>query len=36
MLTVDEEQFYYLMSRGLSREAAEYLVVRGFLGPVIV
>ena len=33
---VDEEQLYYLMSRGLSREAAEYLVVRGFLGPVIV
>ena len=33
---VDEEQLYYLMSRGLSRKDAEYLVIRGFLGPVIV
>ncbi|MCW6682105.1 Fe-S cluster assembly protein SufD [Aerococcaceae bacterium NML160702] len=33
---VDEEQLYYLMSRGLSREDAEHLVIRGFLGPVIV
>ena len=33
---VDEEQLYYLMSRGLSRQQAEHLVVRGFLGPVIV
>lgn len=33
---VDEEQLYYLMSRGLSRQDAEYLVIRGFLGPVIV
>lgn len=33
---VDEEQLYYLMSRGLSRQDAEHLVIRGFLGPVIV
>ncbi|WP_124058086.1 Fe-S cluster assembly protein SufD [Vaginisenegalia massiliensis] len=33
---VDQEQLYYLMSRGLTKEAAEYLVIRGFLGPVIV
>ena len=33
---VDEEQLYYLMSRGLSCKDAEYLVIRGFLGPVIV
>lgn len=32
---VDEDQMYYLMSRGLAREVAEYLVVRGFLGPVL-
>ncbi len=30
-----EEQLYYLVSRGLSR-LLKYLVVRGFLGPVIV
>lgn len=32
---LDEQQLYYLMSRGLSRPQAEYLVVRGFLGSVI-
>lgn len=32
---VDQDQMYYLMSRGISREVAEYLVVRGFLGPVL-
>lgn len=32
---VDQDQMYYLMSRGLAREVAEYLVVRGFLGPVL-
>lgn len=32
---VDQEQLYYLMSRGLSREVAERLVIRGFLGPVL-
>ena len=31
---VDEEQLYYLMSRGLKRKQAEYLVIRGFLGQV--
>lgn len=31
---VDAEQLYYLMSRGLSRRQAEYLVIRGFLGQV--
>lgn len=33
---VDEQQLYYLMSRGLTKEVAEYLVIRGFLGPVIL
>ncbi|MEE5988960.1 Fe-S cluster assembly protein SufD [Ligilactobacillus equi] len=32
---VDEEQLYYLMSRGYSRKDAQRLVVRAFLGPVI-
>ena len=32
---VDEEQLYYLMSRGLKHEEAEYLLIRGFLGQVI-
>ncbi|MBG9981996.1 SufD family Fe-S cluster assembly protein [Aerococcaceae bacterium DSM 111020] len=32
---VDADQMYYLMSRGISREVAEYLVIRGFLGPVL-
>ena len=32
---LDEQQLYYLMSRGLPRQEAEYLVVRGFLGSVI-
>ncbi|WP_125582137.1 Fe-S cluster assembly protein SufD [Levilactobacillus cerevisiae] len=32
---VDEQQLYYLMSRGLRREAAERLVIRGFLGAVL-
>ncbi|OFI50551.1 Fe-S cluster assembly protein SufD [Floricoccus tropicus] len=33
---VDPEDLYYLMSRGLDIETAERLVVRGFLGNVIV
>ena len=33
---VDPEDMYYLMSRGLDRATAERLVVRGFLGSVIV
>lgn len=32
---LDEEQLYYLMSRGLPRPEAEFLVIRGFLGPVL-
>lgn len=32
---VDTEELYYLMSRGLSEDAAKRLVVRGFLGSVI-
>ena len=32
---VDPEDLYYLMSRGLDRETAERLVIRGFLGSVI-
>ncbi|WP_051237873.1 Fe-S cluster assembly protein SufD [Lacticigenium naphthae] len=32
---VDPEQMYYLMSRGISKEEAERLVIRGFLGAVI-
>ena len=33
---VDPEDMYYLMSRGLEKATAERLVVRGFLGSVIV
>ena len=33
---VDPEDMYYLMSRGLDKATAERLVVRGFLGLVIV
>jgi Fe-S cluster assembly protein SufD len=32
---LDEEALFYLMSRGLSRERAERLVVLGFLGEVL-
>ncbi|WP_409022320.1 Fe-S cluster assembly protein SufD [Dellaglioa sp. P0083] len=32
---VNQEQLYYLMSRGLHKEEAERLVIRGFLGPVL-
>jgi Fe-S cluster assembly protein SufD len=32
---VDEEQLYYLESRGISREAAQDLLVRAFLGQVL-
>ena len=32
---VDEEQLYFLMSRGLPKPIAERLVIRGFLGPVL-
>ena len=32
---VDPEDLYYLMSRGIDKETAERLVIRGFLGTVI-
>lgn len=32
---VDPEELYYLMSRGIPRQEAERLVIRGFLGAVI-
>ncbi len=32
---IDEEQLYYLMSRGLTRRAAEILIIHGFLMPFI-
>lgn len=32
---VDEEQLFYLMARGLSRQDAEKLIVEGFFEPVI-
>lgn len=32
---VNQEQVYYLMSRGLPRAQAEQLIIRGFLDPVV-
>ena len=32
---VDPEQMFYLLSRGIEKEEAERLVIRGFLGAVI-
>jgi len=32
---VDPEQLFYLMSRGISKEEAERLVIHGFLAPVV-
>ena len=32
---IDEEQLYYLMSRGLSRQQAEILIIYGFLMPFV-
>jgi Fe-S cluster assembly protein SufD len=32
---IDEEQLYYLMSRGLTLKTAERLIIHGFLSPVI-
>lgn len=32
---VDEEQLYYLQSRGIPREEAERLIIHGFLTPVV-
>jgi len=31
---IDEEQLYYLMSRGLSEKAAQRLIIQGFLAPL--
>ncbi len=33
--TVDEEQMYYLMARGLPRNLAQRLIVEGFFAPVL-
>jgi Fe-S cluster assembly protein SufD len=33
--TVDAEQMYYLMTRGLPRNDAQRLVVEGFFAPVL-
>jgi len=33
---VDPKQLYYLMSRGIDRKTAERLVIRGFLGDVLI
>lgn len=30
---IDEDQLYYLMSRGLTRKSAEELIIHGFLAP---
>lgn len=32
---VNEEQLYYLMSRGISKEVATQLIIYGFLSPVV-
>ena len=32
---VDENQIYYMMSRGISREMAERLIIYGFLEPIV-
>jgi len=32
---VNEEQVYYLMSRGISRREAERLIIHGFLEPTV-
>jgi Fe-S cluster assembly protein SufD len=32
---IDENQVFYLMSRGLSRDAARKAIVLGFLEPVV-
>ncbi|MEC9485596.1 MAG: SufD family Fe-S cluster assembly protein [Candidatus Izemoplasma sp.] len=32
---IDEEQLYYLMSRGLSKRNAERLIINGFLSPIL-
>ena len=32
---VNAEQVYYLMSRGISKQEAERLIIHGFLAPVV-
>ncbi|OGC63195.1 hypothetical protein A2264_00690 [candidate division WWE3 bacterium RIFOXYA2_FULL_46_9] len=32
---IDEEQVYYLTSRGLSAEDAQNLIIKGFLGTLL-
>lgn len=32
---VNEEQLFYLMSRGLSEEEASFLIVSGFIEPIV-
>ncbi|MCF7925505.1 MAG: SufD family Fe-S cluster assembly protein [Candidatus Izimaplasma sp.] len=32
---IDEEQLYYLMSRGLTKRNAERLIINGFLNPIL-
>jgi len=32
---VNKEQVFYLMSRGLTKEQAEKLIIYGFLAPVV-
>lgn len=32
---IDENQMYYLMSRGISKKIARKLVIRGFMGEVL-
>ena len=34
--TIDQDQLFYLQSRGLSREEAEKIIVEGFLGAKIL
>ncbi len=31
---IDEEQLFYLMSKGIKRDEAEYLIISGFLEPI--
>lgn len=33
--TLDDEDLYYLMSRGLTKEESEKLIIKGFLSPAI-
>ncbi|HHX00798.1 MAG TPA: SufD family Fe-S cluster assembly protein, partial [Acholeplasmataceae bacterium] len=32
---IDEQELYYLMSRGLSKQEAEKVIVNGFINPVL-